>query len=477
MLSFAPISGAPVSGKVGPTEGLLTAARGVFVLTGGKIGLLRQVAGVHGQVREDRRVRLLLREPLPLRTTRMLGDYAEDVVLPEVFGDLTRAAFPLIRLSATRYFAADHPLPITTVYAARQVVTDWERVLQFDGDGRTWTEVHFAAPVPQGTEIAACGSGRLDDDTGAMIENPADVARRITQMAGRDDDWSPLRAECAALDIRIAGRIWQRLKVNEQIDAVMESVGAIWNRGMARLYPTTADPSPIFDLDWREVGGIQVSASANDTADVLRLAYDWSDASGRALHYIELSASPRRYGGLSKEVVYPFLRTPANAEAVGRPVLQRLAGDRYDVTFMTSNMTIRTGDWVRPVAHPEWPLPGADPVIMVLKTEIDWATRSIRCTGETVLGDKPIVTVTGHSIALPDTVQDAIDVVFRDGIATFTVTDADGKPIAGARVSLDGAAPRTTNAQGKVSFTAIAGVHEVAVEAVGYVPFTVRMTL
>lgn len=60
--------------------------------------------------------RLLLSEALPLRTTRTLGDYAEDAVLPERFGDLTAARFPLIRLSDTEWLAAAHAMEIADVF-------------------------------------------------------------------------------------------------------------------------------------------------------------------------------------------------------------------------------------------------------------------------------------------------------------------------------------------------------------------------
>lgn len=445
---------------------------------------------------------LLLSEILPLRTTKALGDYAEDVPLPWIFGDLTEAPFPLIRLSPTRYFAADHPMPITRVFVARQVVSSWERVLPSDEDGHTWTEVHFAAPVPVDAEVAACGTGKTDDDTDELIENPGDVAQLISSIAARDDDWSTLRADCSSINLTIAGRIFDLQSVKAQLDRIMQSSVTIWAYGMARLYPAPAmpvtggellnedgdpllaedgnplliDAGPILDLDYREVTGLRVSASLTDTADVLRVSYDWSDASQRALHYIELSASPKLYGGLSKEVSYPLLRKPQNAETIGRAVLQRLAGQRYDVSFTTDNMTLRPGDWVRPVAHPEWPLPGDDPVIMVLTAEMDLDSKTILVEGETLFG-RATVTVTGHSIALPDTVDSAIDVVVRNGIATFTLTDEDGRALAGAAVSLDGSAPLRTNAQGKVSFPAVAGVHELAVEAVGFVPFTVLVTL
>lgn len=421
---------------------------------------------------------LLLSELLPLRTTKALGDYSEDVVLPEVFGDLTASPFPLIRLTDSRFFAADHPMEVTEVYVDRQTVADWAYLLQSDDAGRTWTEVHFAAPVPVGSVASAAGRGRLDDRTGELIANPADVLRRATEIAGRSDDWSAFRAECSALGLTVAGRFATSISIKAQIDAVMQSIGGIWSHGVARLYPSAADPLPILDLDAEECdipeGG--VTANLTDTADVLRIGYDWSDASGRPQHYIELTASPQRYGGVVKEVSYPWLRTPANAEAIGRGVLQRLAGERYAVQFLTTRSSIRPGQWVRPVANPGWPLSGDDPVVMVLQTEIDPDSVMVRAIGETTIGTAS-VTVTAHSLALPDTVEAGIDVAVRDGVATFTITDASGRPIAGARVALDGGAPRSTNAQGKVSFPATAGVHELAVEATGYVPFSLLVTL
>lgn len=418
-----------------------------------------------------------LTDPLPLRSTRMLGDYAEDLPLPVIIGDWTESQFPLIRLSPTRYFAADHPMEITKAFTAKQQTAGWERALESDDAGRTWTVVIFAAPVPQDVAVSASGRGILDATTGALIENPGDAFALITNtLGGRDDDWSRLRAQASHLKVK--GRLAERKAIKLWLDDVAQSVGAIWWHGDALLYPATDDSDPILDLDKSEikVGTLKASASLTDTADVLRLAYDQSDASNRAQHYIELSASPQRYGGLSKEVVYGWLRNPDNAEAVGRPVLQRLAGERYDVEFLSSNMSLRPGMKVRPVAHPEWMIPGDDPIVRILQVELDRDNHSVDVRGETVIGEA-VITVTAHSLALPDTVAASIDVSVRNGVATFGIEDEDKRPIANARVALDGGAPKTTDAQGKVAFAVTAGVHELAVEAAGYVPFTLQITL
>jgi hypothetical protein len=420
--------------------------------------------------------RLLLSEVLPLRTSKSLGDFADDAVLPLVFGDLRNAPFPLVRLSDTRFFVCDHPAQVTSVFIDNQEAQGWAQSLESDDSGHTWTVITIAAPVPPGSTVSAAGMGLLDPVTGALMENPADVVEYVCALAGRADDFSPLRAECSASNLRVAGRITSPQAVKLWIDQILQSVGAIWSYNMGRVYPTSTDPSPVLDLDKSEVGDIVVSASLTDSADILKLGYDVADSSGRAQHFIQLEASPRRFAGLVKEVVYPWLRTPANAEAIGGPVLQRLAGERYDDSFVSTRRSIRPGMWVRPVAHPDWPLPGPDPVIMVLSVEIEPDSDSVRVTGEHIVG-QALITVTAHSIALPDTVQAAIDVAVKDGVATFTITDKDGKPLAHARVALDGGATKTTDAQGKVSFSAAPGQHRIDVEATGYLPFSITVQL
>lgn len=418
---------------------------------------------------------LLDSELLPLRTSRALGDYAEDFVLQHILGDWTESQFPLRRLSDTRFFAADHVMEITQAFTERQEAFGWERRLETDDAGHTWTVVEFAAPVPVDTEVAGCGRGKLDDDTGALVENPGDCARYVARLAGRDDDYSDLRAEASALDLRGKVRIFEAVSYKETIDRLLQSFGSISWPGGARLYPSAAEPSPILDLDRSEVWNLRATANLSDTADVLRLAYDRSDASERALQYIELSASPRRYGGLAKEVEYPHLRLPANAEAIGGPVLQRLSGQRYDVSFDSDNLAIRPGMWVRPVNHPEWMVSADDPIVMVLVVEIDEDSGTISARGETVVGQSR-VSVTAHSIALPNTVEPSVDISVRDGIATLTFNEVDGRPIPGAHVSMDGGAPKTTDAQGRVRFPVdvVPGApveHTFAFEKPGYVPF------
>src|SRR4249920_2336695 len=122
----------------------------------------------------------LLSEPLQLRSTRQLGDFAEDTPLPWIIGDWTESQFTLIRLSDTRYFAADHVMEITKAFTAKQQTAGWERALESDDAGHTWTVVNFAAPVPQDTVVTASGRGIRHATTGGLIENPGEVFALVT---------------------------------------------------------------------------------------------------------------------------------------------------------------------------------------------------------------------------------------------------------------------------------------------------------
>lgn len=411
-------------------------------------------------------MRLLLSDALPLRSARTLGDYREDALLAQVYGDLSQARFPTVRLADDRFFVADHPMEVTDTFEDDRVSQGWQRALGTDGAGHTWTEVRLAAKAPAQMVITVAGRGKRNPKTDELIENPADVVQDLLALCGRDDDWSALRAEASRLGLKVAGRIGEAKTIRAQVDEIFQSVGVIWTHGMARVYPTSQAAVPLLDLDRSEVEKVDVSAALIDTADILRIAYDRCDATGRMQKHIELEASPQRFGGLVKEVSYPWLRTPANAEAVGRPVLSRLAGERYSVAFESSRSSIRPGMWVRPVAHPEWPLDGDDPVIMALGVELEGTAAYVRVIGET-LRSSPIVTVTSHSAAVPDTLGARLDIAFAHGIALLTITDADGRPVDDAFVALDGGPPKRTDALGQVSFVATAGEHQLAIQKTG----------
>ncbi len=397
----------------------------------------------------------------------MLGDFAEDVTLPHRYGDLRAARFKLIRLSATRFFAADHPMDVQSVYVDDEKTVSWTAALEHDDAGHTWTVVTMAAPVPIEAVLSAAGTGKRNPKTGKLLQNPAEIIEDVMRLAGRVEDWGQLRAEAAAAALTIGGSITDAQSIRAQVDEIAQSVAAIWTPTMCRLYPAASIIGPVYDLEESDAGDLEISISLDDTADVLRLSYDQQDANDKALHYIELTANPQSFGGLRREVVYPWLRTPANAEAVGRRVLGRMAGERYLVGFPSSRVKRRPGDWIRLVRHSQW-FSADDPILMVLKVDVTPDSGGVRMTAETVLST-PSIAVTAHSVALPDTTSPSVTVEVAGNTVTLTILDQNDKPLKDAQVALNHGTPKKTDARGKVQFTVtVHGVnYTLSISAVG----------
>jgi hypothetical protein len=214
-------------------------------------------------------VNLLLSEDMPLRTSRVLGDFAADFVLGHAYGDLTKARIPAERLDDTRFFVADHVFDLTDTFVDAQKTLTWEQSLESDGAGHTWTIVTLGAPAPAGAVVSVSGFGKRDPRSGALIENPGDVLDDICRIAGRSDNWQAIRDETSALGIKIAGRIGEVKSIRAQIDEVCQSIGAIWSAGMARVYPADAVSGPRRYLR-RAAPGIRLFRGRRPRATVYR---------------------------------------------------------------------------------------------------------------------------------------------------------------------------------------------------------------
>ena len=69
-----------------------------------------------------------------------------------------------------------------------------------------------------------------------------------------------------------------------------------------------------------------------------------------------------------------------------------------------------------------------------------------------------------------------MNVDYVNGVATLTILDDSSRPLAGAKVTLDGKT-RITDSTGIVSFTVKRGTYPVTIEAVGYAPMESEVTI
>lgn len=410
---------------------------------------------------------ILLSENLPLRTSQMLGNFTDSKVLPRRYGDLTTARFTLVRLSDTRALAADHFMQMTSVYIADQLTTGWEQKVESDDSGHTWTIVEFSSPVPTGAEITGCGIGKLDDRTGLLLSNPADIFRDIMLMLGLDTSWSRLRSECSAAGIAVAFSLDEITTGRQALDSLAYDIGAIWTPGFACLYPMF-DTGFAVELDRSHASRVSVSQDLQDTADILRVAYDFEEASGRPQKHLELVANPQRFGGLAVTVELKSLRSTLVAEQVGTRLLQRMAGQRYRVAFGSDRTELRPGTRGNLIEPVDWPFEDDDSIVCrILETDVNHSTGSNDIVAEYVR-DIPQIAVTAHSQALSVTEDESVEVSFNNGLAEFIIRGKQRLPLSGAQVSLDGSAPKTTDARGVVSFFTTRGHHILYIKANGF---------
>lgn len=420
---------------------------------------------------------LMLSEDLPLRTTRMLGDFASDKVLPHRLGDLSGTRFTLLKLSDAVWFVADHACQVTEVQIDDEPTASWEQQTRSDEYGNTWTVVQLAAPAAPGARVTASGIGKRDARTGRLIENPADILEYIMALAGRAETFPQLRAEAAAESLALAGSLDEAKSIRSWLDDVCYSAGAVWTPSAARLYPTATVRGPVTELSRFQATKLEVSQDIEDTCDILRVRYNRDEHDDRALAYVELSARPHQYGGVPKEVTLPWLRTARNAETVGRRMMARMAGVTYVIDATAAGDTalaMRPCSWVRFVNHPGWPIDSTDPTCMLLAVSVDPDRVENEITLE-VTRSSPAVVVSSYSVAVPIGLGAAVDIAIIAGIATLTVSDENGLPLRNAMVSLDGGVAKKTNEQGKVSFSVKPSTpprkHQLAVEAPGFTPF------
>jgi len=407
-----------------------------------------------------------LYEPLPLRSSTVLGDFEEAFTLARLYGDLSASPTKCNRLSDTEWFLADHAVMGVVGVQIDMQETAGYAVYTDVADGRLYTAIRLAAPAPDGAIVTATCKGMPDPRTGALIDSAEGVMSDILRLSGRA--WRSPRLREQALRIPVAGRLRDAtISTRAALNEIARSVGAWWTLDDAGLYPGTA--TAFGTLDKRTSSMQPPVAQLDATARALTVDYGWSEFDDGPLGSVRLAARATRYTGTTT-LDCRWLRQAADAEAVGRRVLGRLAGETVKVTLDVQGVAVHPGEFWNLDHHLQ------AGVMFVTARIAQPGQNDSRIEGEVSMPNTAIDLI-GYSSRKPVAQQPGIDVAVSAGRATFTINGADGKPLAGARVSLDGGPAATTTAQGKVTFTATPGRHALAVEAAGFTPFTLQVTV
>lgn len=211
----------------------------------------------------------------------------------------------------------------------------------------------------------------------------------------------------------------------------------------------------------------QAATSAQGIYTVIRVLYDYDYAAARYRRAIQLRApdAVREFGELELEWNAPWLRSPRHAEQLGQRMLAWLARPRWRVTWQQpATADVATGAWVE-LDHPLSPLQGRHRLV---GADLDLSSASVACAAEAPVGPPPAIETMRLSSAFDPVIQPGVTVDIAGSEIIFTARDEQGRPLAGARITLNGGAQRVADSAGRVSFPVVRGRHVLLIEATGY---------
>lgn len=413
----------------------------------------------------------LLSDPLPLRRSTVFDEYRVDTLLPWVYGRATLAPVPL-DADGLEYLIADHAIvAVDAVKDDGQPIDGWELVQTVDATGEAVALLYLSQP-PEGA-LSVALTGRRHPQTGALLEHPADIAEDLLTACG----WSvPVGAFDVLRDrypsVALGGVLQESITIREAVSRVLGSVDADWcGSPLSAWLPEPGEP--LATLTPRNSDAIAAEATHADLCTRLRVAYgyDWAAGAPRGSMTIEATDRLEHLGAIEQDLDLPWVRTARDALMLATAVLSRRARSRWEFSItLALTERYRPGDTL--AIDDPWVPSGPALVTAVERGR----------TGQTLIAhryadDPPRIEMIGRGRLIDAAGADQIRVDYKDGVATFTILNERGEPLAGASVTLDGTETRTTDRAGQVQFVTERGLHTLLVTANGYAPLEMEVVI
>jgi len=416
---------------------------------------------------------------LPLRTTAVWDAYREAQPIQHRYGETAGA---LLQYSADRrtFVWADHAVAgIDAVLVSGQQVSNWQHRNGTDSTGHAVAFVEFDGPVDEGATLIARGRGKSAN--GRLMTNPADVVLDVLNtLAGRGVSAARLddfRAACSVAGIEVGGSIETTDSVRAILTGLCNSIGAVWSddaRGLCHLWPVDGLQSGLDVLP----GDVQADATANIDAltNDVTLRYQFEAGSPRAAVQMDAPDWVLRHGRRAVVIDAPWIASSRVALGVVTRLLQHRARPLWAVSLSGIERDLRIGDVV-PVSHDLLPVT-AD--AMVIGREYDLSTRTSAVRVQVPAGSLPSVRLVRQSSALEAAQYEGLTLQVVDGGYQLTLTETDGRPIAGASATLDDQITRISDGAGRVTFPASVmspGVHVIVILTADGRPLATQVTV
>lgn len=419
---------------------------------------------------------LLYSDPLPLRRASDLPQYradAADRYLPWVFGRARVSPVPL-DLAGAEWLVADHPVAgIDRVTVGGNPTQGWQLLQRLDATGHPIAVLRLAQPA--GAEaVAVSVAGRRHPQTGAELVTPSAIVRELLRLCGHTeprDAWVGLDAIYGQTTLGLV--IAEDMPLRQAVAAVVEPLGAMWRPGWATR---RAPGQPVATLDASVVESITARAenTALRTTARVTYAYDWAAGAARGSMSLAAPQAVGLWGELPLEIDLPAVLLARDALAIASA---RLAAAARALWVLDATVSDRVGDLREGmtvlVDHSHAPAGLA----VLTSVSLDREQGSYTLKAEMHAASAPRVDLVRRGAALVPAANDAQQVTYRDGVATFTVLDENGQPMAGAAVTLDGLYTANTDASGQVQFRTERGAHTLTVRMPGYADFALEVVV
>lgn len=417
-------------------------------------------------------MRRLLSDPVPLRTTADQGEYREVRTLPWVYGTVTLSPIPADR-TGREWLLADHPiLNVQSVAIGGTETSGWQHVHRPDATGRPVAVLLLTQPPRDNNPVVVTLAGKRDRSSGALITHPADIVTDLLTESG----WTVPRWWGDNLRADFPGLVLGGLLDNHTqtlraaLDMILRPLGVVWSASPWVAREDTPG-TPVTPL---RLENATADAVHTDLATELRGTYAYDYAARKPRRALRVEASVDRFGRIARDWPMPWVQQARDAERILRRQMARLARPMWQVSgaIPLREPLPEIGDTVR-ADHPLMPIAAG---LLTLR-EINRDQARVVVAAKVPAGPEPTVSVLSSGLAIDAAGADTIDVVFRDGLATFTILDDAGSPLAGVSVTLDSIVTRSTDQFGRVQFETDPGPHTLTIVATGFEPFELDLIL
>lgn len=426
---------------------------------------------------------LPLSDRLPLRQSTVWGSYKDKRTLPIVYGRTVVEPIPYDN-SGQVFVLADHACQGVDRVTRDDIATDaFAFYNDTDDTGHAIAVLELAEPLAHGEHLRVNLRGKQHPAHGGLLSNPAevlwDLLANVIGLPVSLADLDQFRAETASAGIEIGGIIDDASRtIRAQIDDICRSIGAVWSGGMpgiARLYPapdsgeTAWGTFTVFNSQ-----ELQCEVSQSGLVTVLRVLYDYADGQPRRVVQFEAPEAIPAYGRIEREIDARWLRSPRLAADLGQRLLTYQARPVWRISWRADIRHQTPPGVYVDLTHARAPVAGR---VLVMNAELAPSTASVTLSAEAPAGPAPRIDMTRLSTAFEPEVASGANVTYSNGQATFIIVDDNGRPMIAAKVTLDGTETRLTDHQGRAQFATTRGRHLLYVEASGYTPMEIEVTI